>query len=547
VAGVALVLGVVVQLLPLVLFPTVLSQDGPAHVAGAWVLLHSGDAGATGAVLAEHYRTDLTPVPNMLATLLLAGLLPLAGPDGAEKLLVAGLVLGLVGALVCAVRALDRRAWWLAAAALPLAGSHLVAYGFYNFVLGVIGALLVLALVLRRRDGWRVPAAAGLAGLLVLTWSAHLLPWVFAAGSALTLAGVRATGAVRGGEPVAGAVGRHAVPVLLAVLPSAALTAGYLATGEGPPAEGRVAPSAARLGALVGGLRPFVTGWGPERLPALLTVIVLAVLAVAALRRARPGHLGLGPERVALRLLLVGVTAVYLLTPDRLGADFGFLPARLAWFPPLLLVLWAATRAPSPRAGAVAAVLLVVAASAAAATRLPAEFVAADEVAELLSLAEQIPPGSTIAVLQYDRSVVSPVTGVPDPLRHESSRLAIRAGGVDVGHYEAVHDYFQVRFDGPPYLRQRLDADPQVRGLERIPPVVDLAAVRGDLDAVVVLGLNRADPDVRRAAGTRAVTAELSAHYAQVAASPSGLAVLWRADPASGHTAMGGSAAAPTG
>jgi hypothetical protein len=192
-------------------------------------------------------------------------------------------------------------------------------------------------------------------------------------------------------------------------------------------------------------------------------------------------------------------------------------------------------------------VLLVAAASAAAFTRLPAESAAADEVAELLALAEHIPPGSTIAVLQYDRSVVSPGTGFPDPLRHESSRLAVRAGGVDVGHYEAVHDYFQVHFDGPPYLRQRLDADPQLRGLERIPPVVDLPAVRGDLDAVVVLGLDRADPDVLRAAGTRAVTAELSAHYTQVATSPSGLAVLWRADPASGQTAGGGSAAAPTG
>ncbi|WP_448617868.1 hypothetical protein [Geodermatophilus sp. URMC 65] len=547
VAAVALALGVVVQLLPLVLFPTVLSQDGPAHVAGAWVLLHSGDDGATGAVLAEHYRTDLTPVPNMLATLLLAGLAPLAGPDGGEKLLVAGLVLGLVGALAGVVRALDRRAWWLAAAALPLAGSHLVAYGFYNFVLGVIGALLVLALVLRRRDGWRFPAGAGLAGLLVLTWSAHLLPWVFAAGSALTLAGVRATGAVRGGQPVPAAAGRHVVPVLLAVLPSAALTAGYLATGEGPPAEGHPVATSRRLGELVTGLRPFVTGWGAERLPALLTVVVLAVLAAAALRRARPGGPGLGPERIALGLLLAGVTAVYWLTPDRLSADFGFLAARLAWFPPLLLVLWAATRAPGPRAGAAAAVLLVAAASSAAFTRLPAESAAADEVAELLALAEHIPPGSTIAVLQYDRSVVSPGTGFPDPLRHESSRLAVRAGGVDVGHYEAVHDYFQVRFDGPPYLRQRLDADPQLRGLERIPPVVDLPAVRGDLDAVVVLGLDRADPDVRRAAGTRAVTAELSAHYTQVATSPSGLGVLWRADPASGQTAGGGSAAAPTG
>jgi hypothetical protein len=545
VAGAALALGVAVALLPLLLFPTVLSQDGPAHVAGAWVLAHGGDDDATGAVLREHYRTDLTPVPNMLATLLLTALLPLAGPDGAEKLLVAGLVLGLVGALACAVRALDRRAWWLAAAALPFAGSHLVAYGFYNFVLGVIGALLVLAVALRRRDGWQLRATAGLAGLLVLTWSAHLLPWVFAAGSVLVLAAVRTAGAVRSGGAVPAAVRRHAVPVLLAVLPSVALTARYLATGEGPPAEGEVVPSPERVRELLTGLRPFVTGWGDERLPALVTAVVLAVLAAAALRRARPGGPGLRAERIAVVLLLAGVSTVYWLTPDRLGEDFGFLAARLAWFPPLLLVLWAATRVPGPRVGAAATVLLVTAASAAALARLPAQTAAAEEVGELLALAEQIPPGSTVAVLQYDRSVAWPGSGSPDPLRHESSRLAVRAGGVDVGHYEAVHDYFQVRFDGAPSLRQRMDADPGQRGLERLPPLVDLPAVRGDLDAVVVLGLERAGDDVRQAERTRAVTEELGAHYAPVLTSPSGLAVLWRAAPASGQTAGGGSAAAP--
>jgi hypothetical protein len=190
-------------------------------------------------------------------------------------------------------------------------------------------------------------------------------------------------------------------------------------------------------------------------------------------------------------------------------------------------------------------VLLVTAASAAALARLPAQTAAAEEVGELLALAEQIPPGSTVAVLQYDRSVAWPGSGSPDPLRHESSRLAVRAGGVDVGHYEAVHDYFQVRFDGAPSLRQRMDADPGQRGLERLPPLVDLPAVRGDLDAVVVLGLERAGDDVRQAERTRAVTEELGAHYAPVLTSPSGLAVLWRAAPASGQTAGGGSAAAP--
>ncbi|WNV74564.1 hypothetical protein [Geodermatophilus sp. DSM 44513] len=543
-AGGALGVGVVVALLPLVLFPTVLSQDGPAHVASAWVLLRGGDDDATGAVLREHYRTDLTPVPNMLATLLLTALLPLAGPDGAEKLLVAGLVLGLVGALAAAVRAVDRRAWWLAAAALPLTGSHLVAYGFYNFVLGVIGALLVLAVVLRRPDGWRVGAAAGLAGLLLLTWSAHLLPWVFAAGSALVLAAVRTAVAARAAGRLP-AARRHAVPVLLAVAPSAALTAGYLASGEGPPADADVRPRAERVLELLTGLRPYVTGWGEERPAAQVTVVLLAVLAAAALRRARPGGPGRRAERVALGLLLVGVTGVHWLTPGRLSEDFGFLPDRLAWFPPLLLVLWAATRAPGPRVAAAATVLLVTAASAAALARLPAQAAAAGEVGELLALAEHVPAGSTVAVLQYDRSVVWPGRGSPDPLRHESSRLAVRAGGVDLGHYEAVYDYFQVRFTGAPSLRQRLDADPDVRGLEQIPPAVDLPAVRGELDAVVVLGLARADADVRRTQGARAVTEELAAHYSAVATSPSGLAVLWRAERGSGETARSGSAAAP--
>ncbi|RBY82021.1 hypothetical protein DQ238_05250 [Geodermatophilus sp. TF02-6] len=537
----ALVLGVVVQLLPLLVFPTVLSQDGPAHVASAWVLLTSGHEDATGALLRDHYRVDLTPVPNMLTTLVLVALLPLAGPDGAERLLVAGLVVGLVAALAYAVRGVDRRAGWLAAAALPLAGSQLVAYGFDNFVLGVVGALLVLGVALRRRSGWGTPAGAALAALLVLTWTAHLLPWVLAAGSVLLLAAARAGDAVRAGDRARDAVRRHVAPVLLATVPSAALTARYLSSGDGPPAEGEGGPSPERVRALLTGVRPFVTGWGGERVPALVTVLAIAVLTVAALRRARPGTPVPRPERLALGLLAAGVTLAYWLTPDQLGPDFGFLPARLAWFPPLLLVLWAATRVPGPRTAAALTAVLVLAASVAALGRLPAQAAAADEVAELLSVAHDIPPASTLVVLHYQRSVAWAGRGSPDPLRHESSRLAVRAGGVDVGHYEAVQAYFQVHFAVTPGVRQRMD--PALSGLEQVPPVVDLAAVRGELDYVVVVGLDRASAGVRDAQCTRAVTAELADHYTPVATSaPTGLVTLWRAAPSSGQTADGGSA-----
>jgi hypothetical protein len=143
-----------------------------------------------------------------------------------------------------------------------------------------------------------------------------------------------------------------------------------------------------------------------------------------------------------------------------------------------------------------------------------------------MSVAGAIEPGSTLVVLRYARD--SPRTGVPDPLRHESSRLAAAAGAADVGLYEAATPYFQVTFDGGPQLWRQMAPDPD--GLEKVPPQVDLAAVRGQLDYVVVVGRDRADESTRGAAATRAVDRELAEHYERVAvSSPTGLAEVWRA------------------
>ncbi|MGY1692612.1 hypothetical protein [Geodermatophilus sp. SYSU D01105] len=528
-----LVAGLTVQLAPLVAFPTVLSQDGPAHVAGAWALVHRGDDGSVGEVLREQYRVDLSPVPNMLATLLLTGLLQVVGPDAAERLLVAGIVAGLVAALAYAARGVSRRAGWLGAAGLLYGSSHLLSYGFYNFALGVIGSLLVLGVALRRRSGWSPRGVLALTVVSLLTWTAHLLPWVVGTGGALLLAVTRATADVRGGTPVLPAVRRHVLPPGLAVAPGGVLTAAYLATGDGPPATPEGEPSLERVGTLLRGERPFLTGWGVDGVPdlgrtaALLGTAALVVLALLALRRTRADQDGSRADRGALGVLLAGALLAVCLTPERLGPDFGFLVGRLAWFPPLFLALWAATRPPGRVLAAVLAAVLVVSASAGALARWPAQAAAAAEVDELLSVSGAIAPGSTLVVLQYSRSAVAPEHGTPDPLRHESSRLAVRSGSVDLGHYEAVEAYFQVEFpEGS--LRGRLD--PEQGGLERIPPAVDLPAVRGDLDYVVVLGLDRAAPEVRGSERTRAVLAELAAHYRPVATSvPTGSVTVWRA------------------
>jgi hypothetical protein len=528
-----LLVGLAVQLVPLVAFPTALTQDGPAHVDAAWVLLHHGDPGAVGAVLREHYRIDLSPVPNMLTTFLLVALLPVLGPDVGERVMVGALVVALVSALAYALRGVDRRAGWLAVAALPFAGSHLMAFGFYNFGWGVVGSLLILGLSLRRRTGWSVRSAVVLTLLLLVTWTAHLLPFLVAEGSLLVLALFRARADLHGGSaPARGVLGRHVGPVLAASLPAAALTLLYLRSGAGPPAAPADWPSFRRVLDLAVGIRPFVTGSAGEVVPAVLTTGALAALAVVTTRRAAAAP---NAERSALGLLALAATVGCLLTPGRLGPAFGFLVDRFAWFPSLLLVLWCATGTAGRWTRHGVAAVLVVASCAAVAVRLPGESAASRNVTELLSVAPHIRPGSVLVVLDYVRSTPpGPLMrrDSVDFLRHESSRLAVRAGGVDVGHYEATTPYFQVTFDGGPQVRRRID---RRNGLERVPPRVDLPAVRSELDYVVLVGLARAPESARTAANTVGVLRELSAHYRRVAtSSPTGLVEVWQADRAAG-------------
>jgi len=534
-------LGLAAQLAPVLLLRHVLTQDGPAHVYGAWVLLHHGDDDAVGAALRSAFTVDLTPVPNMFTTLIMVGLLAVLGPDAAEKAVVAGFVLLLVAGLAYALRGVDRRAGWLCVVALPLAGGQLVAFGFYNFCWGVALALFAVGVALRRRTGWTLAPALVAALLLVLTWSAHLLPWLVAVLVMGGLAAGRWLAAVRAGAPPRRAAVGHLLVPLAAVIPGVGLSIGYLVHGGGE--HGAAGGwDAGRLGDLLTLYRPLVVGSWWELLPSVAVAAVLAALAVVAVRgrRSRPerGDLPAAISRADRRVLGVATllsVAVYLVTPSRLGSEYGFLSDRLAWFPPLLLVLFCATRPPSRRAWQrVAAGVLVLAAIAGALVRLPTQLADQRTAAELLSVASVLPPGATFAVLRYTghRAVLAPLDGEPNPLRHLSSRLAVEVGGVDVGNYEAVFPYFQVRFP-PGSVREVID--PGLHGLDAVPPWVHLSAAGARLPYVVVVGHPRAGDSVRSAERTAGVLADLRAHYAQIATSrPSGDVSVWRLRTATG-------------
>jgi hypothetical protein len=511
-----LAVAVAVELLVLALLPRVVTVDGPAHVAGGWALAHAGDP-----VVSRLYEIDLQALPNLLATFLLAGLLTVVGPDAAEKLLVAGYAVLLPLALRYALRGVDPRAGWLAVVAVPFTGSYLFFYGFYNFCLGLALALVVAGVALRRRDGWTAWPVAGLAAAVLLTWAAHLLPALVAAVLVAVLALTRVAHDRTGG--LGPALRRHLLPVVVAGLPVLGLTlafAGSDAAARGP-AEHR--PLLDLVLGLIGLGRPLVVY-------AVAEYAVAAVLALVLLGLAWQRHPP-SPERRALGLTTVLATVAYLASPNRFGPEYGFLNDRLSLFPPLLLLLWAAGPPPSrtTRRAVVAAVLGV--GLALALLRVPTETRYQRDVAELLSVAPAVPRGSTLVRLQLWRPEPAggPVAGrnrFRDPLRHQTSRLAVLAGSVDAGHYEAVLPYFPVRFR--PGLDPRRALDPTLRELDRVPPGIDLAAARELVDVVIVLGRRRASEQVLASPQAQRALADLTASYRLAATSTrSGLAEVW--------------------
>ncbi|MCW2608402.1 MAG: hypothetical protein JWO60_3095 [Frankiales bacterium] len=509
-ADLPLLLAVVAELLVLVLLPRVVTVDGPAHVLGGWVLAHPHDP-----LLSRYYDIDLGPVPNLVTSVLLAGLLRVLGADAAEKALVAGYVVLLPLGLRYALRGVDPRAGWLAVVAVPLTPHYLFTYGFYNLCLALGMSLVVMGLALRQREGWTVRSAALLAVLLVVTWSTHLLPLLVAALLVGLLALTRLRAAGRAG------LVPHVLPVVVAAVPTGVLSLLFVLSD----AASRGAPERDEPRVLFSGLlglsTPLVSYDPDEVWPARVLALVLLGLGAVALHR-RPG----GPERQALAVCGLLVTAWYFVSPERYGPQYGFLNDRLSLFPPLLLLLWAALPPPRPvQRYALVAVVLGCAVTVGV-LRAPTEARYQREVAELVSVADAVPPGSRLLKVQLWRD--PPADGdlrnpYRDALRHEVSRLAVLTRGIDVGHYEAVTDYFPARFR--PATDPRAAVDPDGAGLWKVPP--QQVTVRPDVvDVVVVLGRRRASARQLRLAAP--VLADLEAGYRRVEVSErTGLAEVW--------------------
>ncbi|MGQ0466871.1 MAG: hypothetical protein ACT4QG_16300 [Sporichthyaceae bacterium] len=478
--------------------------DGPAHVLGASVLADWGEEPAFRAV----YERDLTPTPNLGGNLVLAVLLKLFGIRAGETILLIACAVGIPLALRWAVAAVRPENGWAAVAVLPFGFGYLYFYGFYGFCLGLALFLCCMAVAVRAQARptrwWR----AALAAAFTATWFTHLVPFAMAVGAAGLLALFRRW---------------HVAQVALAAGPGILLTLRYL--GRTEQGDGPEWLNPAGLVAGLAGLHsPLVALAKAENVVAIgLAALFVGVAAVASPAEGRTGR--------ALAWAALGTGAVYLAAPNSFGIDFGLINERLGLFPVLLGVLWLLARPLPSRA-----VAALVAGSLSASGALLA--VRTDELRRIDRLADEyatatpmVAHGSTLVAFRFAQ--FTPDAGRnrnADPIRHLSSLLAARTGSVDVGHYEAVFDYFPARFR--PDVDPRRALDPTLDALPQVPPPGELLQAKelteGRIAYVLLVGAAVA----RTAEAQRAVAdfrAALATAYERIGVtSPTGLVEVWR-------------------
>ena len=162
------------------------SQDGPAHIASAYVLRHYLDPASHFSL---YYSINLTPVPTWLPHATLALLMLVVDPLLAEKVLLTGYVVIFVLSMYYYLRSFGEDQVFFLTLAFPFLYNYFFHMGFYGFAFGIPLVFLILGYWWRHRgEGLRRDSLITLNLLLVLLYFCHIVCQVIAVAFILLLA-----------------------------------------------------------------------------------------------------------------------------------------------------------------------------------------------------------------------------------------------------------------------------------------------------------------------------------------------------------------------
>jgi hypothetical protein len=507
------------------------TADGPAHVANAAILkdYNHPDAAAWRRFYALSDRAD----PNLAGHYLMAVLMHVVSPVTAEKILLSLYVVALPLAFAYALRAVRPDATWATFLVLPFTFSYVVNMGFYNFSLSLPGYFVIVGYWLRHRDHFDAVYGARLLVMMLALYCCHivslLLGWITIAVLAAWTIGGDLLAARKQDQRTPGVLWRaircRALIPLLASLPALALMVSFVKRHHEPKIVGRskleLLASLLDLDALVSFSDDHValTRW-------FTFVLIAAGALVVGLRIARRRRLEWSDGLLAVAAVM---GALYLKAGEQ-----AYLPARLSLFVFLPTILWLGVQI-WPRWGA-RSLQLIGGGTALAMVLLSAPYWAklSDQIAEYLSVAGEIRPGSTLLSLPQSRLGWSAGGDLNDRIHtflYTSGYFVPARRIVDLRNYEAHMGYFPVdyRKELSPYVHMAQAAPPRPRwhGSELWPPQIDLdgyeRATGATVDGVLLWG--KLD-DIRREAP--ALMDMLESRYRLVTSSkPNQLAHVW--------------------
>lgn len=489
-------------------FPT---QDGPMHLHNARILLDH--ALGKGQIYDAYYQPNLTLFPYWFSHVALALLLTVFSPAIAEKLFLTSYIVLMALLVRMLLRALRPGASFLSFLALPLICAQPFQMGFLAFCFSYVFVLLIVLLWIRYQEKLTTLRLLVLSTLFLLLYFSHPVSYVLALVVVASLIAAERT-----------AVIARLSAVVLAALPSLVLLAAYLIAApsyQGP--RGVPYATLADNFALQTSLVLLTNREAPLAIAVSVFFVILAVLTV----RTRLLESSVIERSDAFLAAAVIGLAIHLYGAHNLVGFF----ERTQTFPLFMLVAWFSTRTYTTiekriviAGSAVIVIGLVL-------VRWPIYAQTSANTQEYLAVAPQIAPRSTVLPLNFAPNGRTRDGGsIPqryplllhtaDYLGAEDKQLIILD---NIGGLYPMFPYLW-RSARDPYLHIQQNA-----GMERVPPDVSFMSYRertgGTVDYVVTWGF---DSTFEREPGGRAIREQLDKAYERVAASPNGMAVVYR-------------------
>lgn len=520
-----------VAAIPLLAFGYFPSEDGPAHVANATVLFSS-----PASITAEYYDIDVSSGTNLLADVLLAGMLTFLSAAVADRAMALLLLVAMPLSVRWCLRQIDPDAAWMSILVIPLGGGFLLYFGLYSFLLGAILSFVGFGFWLKLirsvpRD--RI-AGAAFVGIAPLVYLSHPLPFLalllLVGATILDAALTRAR--TRGGRIIGASA-----PLLLsgALLAVAVVTIVFhLVFGAGRSMDiGYSRSFVTRIAAFP--LDPVLALTALEIPFALMSTGAIALIGGVALVRGWAS----ASKAPGFPLAVLALGIIYFLGPDSVGEGSMILPRTELYL--LVLMLFAAAGQRLPRRAATTAIALTsLATLGLTVVRFPVHSEEDALIREYLSGADAVAPGSTVLPLWATEQTSSSgaVGRRVRPLIERAGYLASGRGAVDLHHFPGHLTIFPIRF-APGYgigMPSSAVGETDRDSFELGPHVVDLENYEtsgpGRVDYVWLWGRVSADSARMAQPRTRQILRFLENHYDLVhVSSPGGLLEVYaRAD-----------------